>query len=827
MLRLITCVIRKLQNHEKPDHFKGLSFFIPRFSAVRFFLVWLSFSFSVIGGAQTSDIISDDLQKAVESGHHEKVIEMVNEALKFSVSNDEKQYLLKFIKATTLYEKGELEAALSLFQELKESPHSLKLYCHFYAGKILYKMAQYKTALAQFITAIALDPPTNIKNESRLYMGKIALEQKNYRAAYIHLKYVERRMRGTFEYPSVMWDLVKVEKSRNRKSRACRWARKLYWKYPSYDKVSHWDLDLPRNTFEGKSLYCSARLKDIKNRIRRLQWAGQSDRARLEIDRYKFDAPYTKDIVLSEFLVNEGFVSEGLNILAGYYQTKQTNYNYLMLLAKATAKISQYPTAIGLYYRAYRLSPRYSSGRKALFQAAFLSYQSGDYDGAMRMYDEFLRKFPGSSMVKDVRWYMAWTSYLKGDYEQAVVELNYIKKLKSKRRYRWRWRSIAIEKVNYWLAMSYLRMKDYEKGYDVLKSLADDPLKGYYYYAAQIRLEKFLKEGGVELIQSQRNAKGRTVAQIDAVVHSESFTTEAEEEEVNADTEAEEKDDEEEKDVAGAETEEDELKSLKNRRLKNHFSNGSLLLQIGYNELAKWEFYEIERRTKKKSFLESLMEKYQKLGAYNRIAYISQIYFGGERGRHGIAGVRHLWEKAYPQAYKEVVSNYAKKFQVPSEFIWSIMRAESVYKSDILSPVGARGLMQLMPHTAKQVSLLLEETDFDKNNLFTPEVNIRYGSRYLSRLGEKFNKTWPLVAAGYNAGPHRVYKWVNSFGHLDTDEFIEHIPFLETRRYVKKVTRFYSIYGELYDHAKTKPDWLAQNLNLQNLDGHTFRESWD
>src|SRR5690606_5955015 len=127
-----------------------------------------------------------------------------------------------------------------------------------------------------------------------------------------------------------------------------------------------------------------------------------------------------------------------------------------------------------------------------------------------------------------------------------------------------------------------------------------------------------------------------------------------------------------------------------------------------------------------------------------------------------------------------------------------IMRAESQYRTDVISPVGARGFMQLMPHTARQVAKLLDDGTYRERQLIGPEVNIRLGTRYLQRLLRKFENPIPLAAAGYNAGPHRVESWLSAFGNLDMDEFIEHIPFVETRNYVKKVVRNFGIYRDLY-----------------------------
>jgi soluble lytic murein transglycosylase len=110
-----------------------------------------------------------------------------------------------------------------------------------------------------------------------------------------------------------------------------------------------------------------------------------------------------------------------------------------------------------------------------------------------------------------------------------------------------------------------------------------------------------------------------------------------------------------------------------------------------------------------------------------------------------------------------------------------------------------------------------------------PQTNIRFGSRYLKRLSTQFSGKLALVAAAYNAGPHRVVGWVKSWGRLDADEFVEQIPYLQTRNYVKKVSHNYVIYNALTLNL-TEPKnlgWLAAPISL-NFEGPVpTKESWD
>jgi soluble lytic murein transglycosylase len=269
--------------------------------------------------------------------------------------------------------------------------------------------------------------------------------------------------------------------------------------------------------------------------------------------------------------------------------------------------------------------------------------------------------------------------------------------------------------------------------------------------------------------------------------------------------------------------------AFRDPRLRERFQRAHNLMALGMYDWAKWELFEIERRTSNRNYLRSLMEAYTKIGFYHRASYISEIYFSSERARLGFKEGQDLWEYNFPRAYRDSMERYAKQFAVPEALVWGIMRAESQFNFEAISPVGARGLMQIMPYTADQLTRLLGEARVSEKDLLTPDVNIRLGARYLSRLQKKFQDQIPFVAAGYNAGPHRVYSWLNTFGTLDMDEFIEHVPFVETRNYIKKVVRNYAVYNQLYGSKDNKDTfvWLAKPVPMRVSARPSPRENWE
>ncbi len=138
----------------------------------------------------------------------------------------------------------------------------------------------------------------------------------------------------------------------------------------------------------------------------------------------------------------------------------------------------------------------------------------------------------------------------------------------------------------------------------------------------------------------------------------------------------------------------------------------------------------------------------------------------------------------YPIRYKDAIVKYSKKNNIDPFVVMALIHQESYFNPKARSPVGAAGLMQMMPPTAKELAHLLHSSADVEN----PEVSIRLGSFYFRRLIDLFNGTVQLAIASYNAGMGNVMRWRRAAPHKPMDEFLESMPFAETRNYVKRVT---------------------------------------
>lgn len=146
--------------------------------------------------------------------------------------------------------------------------------------------------------------------------------------------------------------------------------------------------------------------------------------------------------------------------------------------------------------------------------------------------------------------------------------------------------------------------------------------------------------------------------------------------------------------------------------------------------------------------------------------------------------------------YSEYVEEYSKQYEVDSNLIYAIIKAESNFKENVVSNKGAKGLMQLMDATSVDIAKILN-MEFENNKILEPKYNIMFGTKYISMLINKYGNI-PLALAAYNAGSGNVDKWIKEGVLNDNGDNIEKIPFKETNNYVRKILGDYEIYNQIY-----------------------------
>jgi soluble lytic murein transglycosylase len=786
---------------------------------------------------------SSELFEQIRASLQKNKLKEAQESLEKEIakpSSADIQDLLKFQLGYIYFQMEKYEKSALAFYEFIQLKSRLEEYGHFYLAQNYLKLGKDQMAEEELKKVLKMSPNLKLKNESQLNLALLALKQKQFREARVRLVALEKSARGTDRYPEVIYQLAIAERGTGK---ACVWAKKLYEKYPAFEKVQDWGADLYEDKIGNEKSLCKVEFDDFKTRVKYLMWVGLDEKAQGEINTVKSklipENKFSADELQANFFLQEGEPQKALEILKPYFTKLRHDFPYLMLFASASARAGDVQAAVGSYYEAYRLNPKSKQGRQALYQSAFLSYQFQDYDGAGRRFREFLKVYPKSGLSRDSEWNLAWLKYLKGDFKGSYQGLTKLSEQRVNKRHK-----SSEDRIEYWRAMSLYRMGKSDQARYIFEKLSHDKLLGYYAIASTARLKKIAASasplqaprtaGEVSRRLTRFNWSEFLIASPDGEMGGGSEETESEENVTLAQAPSENSDDEGEEAEGDAVQEhghseviDENASEFKTPILAQRFEKARDLMIVGLEDWAKWDLYEIERQTKNKDYLRTLMNEYATVGHFHRSSFLGQTVFSPARAAQGIDGVRFLWEYAYPKAYSVNVESSAKEFKIPSQLIWGIMKAESQYRRDAISPVGALGLMQVMPFTGKKIAQMIGDAGFKASQLLEPPTAVRIGSKYLSRLMQNFDQTIPFVAAAYNAGPHRVRTWLAYFGTLEMDEFIEHIPFMETRNYVKKVVSNSYVYGQLYGTAKDLPLNLSDPIKLKVEQPFFTKETWD
>ena len=222
-----------------------------------------------------------------------------------------------------------------------------------------------------------------------------------------------------------------------------------------------------------------------------------------------------------------------------------------------------------------------------------------------------------------------------------------------------------------------------------------------------------------------------------------------------------------------------------------HYTRGEILRALGFAPDAAREYAAVEATSGPDPLLLAL---YRDTGAY-----AAMIRLAHRLDTRGDAATEPY---LYPDPFRGEFERAGERTGIDPLLLVSVSRQESLFDPDALSPAGARGLMQLMPATAKS----LAGAELDARTLDVPDANVDLGARYLRRLLDRYDGRIVPALAAYNAGPDPVARWQARAAGRDADEFVELIAYRETKGYVKAVLRNYRAYLALHGGSSQAPN---------------------
>lgn len=236
-----------------------------------------------------------------------------------------------------------------------------------------------------------------------------------------------------------------------------------------------------------------------------------------------------------------------------------------------------------------------------------------------------------------------------------------------------------------------------------------------------------------------------------------------------------------------------------------HYSRYSFLSSIGFRKEAIEELDEASQLdlTKEESLL--LCYEYYKNNDYFDSLYMARTKFSDKLQTLN-SDTLPVWFYSYPLGYANILKGYNEKYGIDPMIFYALILQESRFKPDVVSNAGALGIMQVMPSTAKKVAKEINLKPFYPELLLDPQINIGIGTWYFNNLLRKYKGNYVLSLAAYNAGEKAIDSWLKNSNDCNTDEFIEDIPFEETRHYVKNIltnlVAYSMIYGDTINLSK-------------------------
>ena len=419
------------------------------------------------------------------------------------------------------------------------------------------------------------------------------------------------------------------------------------------------------------------------------------------------------------------------------------------------------------FLKQYKKDERYP---EVLYRLGNIYAERNDIDNAFLYLDRVIREYPLNSYASDSLWKKGWISYKTGNTDEALRIFNKIINAPGEHAYR----AHAI----YWRAKVLGKSGDYEAMDRDICGLCSDYDKSFYCLFSRYYHD---------------------------VACSSSVKTHPHPYPLPEGEGAREKDDENNPPIPPLE-----------KGGKGGFEGLTrirLFLYLGLKDEAVAEILRLRNRVSDDKEMSIMLASIlSSLGEYSRAMYTIRPYIPSLSSSNSYSPDNRLWPLVYPAGYSDLITHHAVRNNLDPFLVYAIIREESWFNREAVSPAGALGLMQLMPGTAKRVA---KESYAGRESLFDPEVNIELGTRFFADRLRQFDGNIFLAIASYNAGPEAVEKWMNEFDGNELDEFIENIPYKETREYVKKVFRSYMEYSRLYKediHNDTYKDTKIDTL---------------
>jgi len=443
-------------------------------------------------------------------------------------------------------------------------------------------------------------------------------------------------------------------------------------------------------------------------------------------------------------LFRTGERQEARRILEGISET-QDEWNARRLLALAEMARSdddqgRFQELLGKLRQDHRTSPAFED---ALLSAGNWYLLKKDYESAIAHYRELQERFPTGKRGSYAHWKTAWLTYRQGRRDGAYKLFE--------RQVDWYPEGAETAAALYWTARLAEEKGELPKAWAFYTKAAERFRQYYYAELSRERLKSFKVDGEVLRYAVLEKIPPVKSAEAEATINTA-----------------------------------DNLRVERSRLLVNAGLTDLAIRELRHSSPNNgWHAAEIARI-------------YREAGQYHRAIQTLKraipSYFAMELKQLP----REYWESLFPRPFWTDLRKNAELNGFDPYLIASLIRQESEFNPGAVSHANAWGLMQVLPGTGKLVARDLRMRRFRSEQLLSPTTNLQIGSRYFRQMVDRFGGRVEYALAAYNAGSHRVDQWLQDGQYRDVEEFVESIPFTETREYVQAILRNAAIYRRLY-----------------------------
>lgn len=662
----------------------------------------------------------------------------------------------RFAQAYGWLRQAQYERALAAFTRLITSYPQLADYHLFYIGFIQARGGDPGAAQAAF-TRLLADYPESVKaDEASLELGKVLLQRREYTTAATFLERAAASKNGAVRNQGQL-ALAKVAEQRGDIQRAYeslmairRGARGTAAARDAKQAIVGLRRRYRQLEPQGTEL-----VREVKLLLDERDYAG----AAVGVERLQKAPPpgvSSEEIARldAEALLGQGRFDDGLAALwkvADDYPRSSAAPAALFRLASLLWNRDRDAAAMRAFQELQARYPRDRRVPDALYAIARIHNSAGRDSEAIEAYRVVIRRFPRSDLAAESKWRIGWIHYRAGRWEDAAIAFADLAESATGKRH---------DEAMYWRARTHENAGRGDRARQlygqIVTSTAGSPYTAYYGAWATARLQR--------LSRQTREA----VAPF-AATGGESITAPVNREPVAPPS----------------------LPPF-------HVDRWRQLRAAGVHELAREELVAIEENgSGDPETARFLIDAFQSVDDFRRARVLATRV-----GRAAGLSARERRELLYPLGFWAEVSRDAKMRQLDPLWVVALMRQESMFDPEARSPADARGLMQLLPSTAKRVAIELGGKPDADLDLTQPDVNIRLGMAYLGNLEGRYGGDMLKALAAYNGGETAVDRWQQQFGALAADEFVESITYRETRDYVKRVAGNYRVYREMYGTSK-------------------------